>query len=198
MFRNYFLINVLLIFFIGFLGIKLYRVAAYSVEIPSGTGVKAVQEDDRVGKAGERRLNPSTFNVISEKDLFRPSRASSASESNGGGRTTPKDPPKLFGTIILDNNKTAILEDPATKSTKTYRVNDSVGGYVISNILEDKVVLLMGGEKFEVKLREDKGVKPKARTTRSPANKRQINRRAPRRVPRPVPTRKNTTAVPPQ
>jgi type II secretory pathway component PulC len=194
MFRNYFLINVFLIIFIGFLGFKFYRVITYSVEMPSGTGLKAVEEDDRADKTEARRLNVAAFNVISQKDLFRPSRTPSESKAGGTAKTLPKDQPKLFGTIILDNNKTAILEDPGTKTTKSYRINDSVAGYVISDIQEDKVILLMGGEKIEVKLRENKGVKSKARTTRKPANRRQIKRRTPRRTPRPVPTRKSNTS----
>ncbi|MEK7309138.1 MAG: hypothetical protein AAB089_08710, partial [Nitrospirota bacterium] len=39
---------------------------------------------------------------------------------------------------------------------KQYNLNDSVSGFIISDIQEDRVVLLRGAEKIEVMLREVK------------------------------------------
>src|SRR4030067_13587 len=62
-------------------------------------------------------------------------------------------PPKLYGTVILNNNKTAILEQSDTRTTKVYRINDTISGYTVLEIHEDKVVLSGNDEKVEVRLR---------------------------------------------
>lgn len=186
MLRNYFFINLLLAIIIGLLGFKLYKVSTYAVDRPSEPRVKEVQKRSKEPKSEEIRLTEKMFQVISEKDLFRPSRSAPVGSDGKTQKATSKDPPKLFGTIILKDNKTAILEDPDTKKTKTYRIDDSIAGYVLSDILEDKVVLLNDGEKLEVRLREDKGIKPPKRAVRQPPEQRKRPVRKPRtrRTPR--------------
>ncbi|MDH4028499.1 MAG: hypothetical protein OEU95_06695 [Nitrospirota bacterium] len=201
MLRNYFLINVLLIILAGFLGFKFYGVLKYSVEMPSGP-VAAAVEKEAAPAAADEALNTAQFDVITNSDIFRPSRSAVLPESLMTEKPVPKDPPRVFGTVILENNKTAILEDPDTKTTKTYRVNDSVAGYVITDILEDRVVYSLNGEKVEVRLRESKGVLQQRQTTVSqPVQRPVINRpainRVPRRVPRPVPPQRNNIPPPP-
>lgn len=206
MFRNYFLINVLLIILAGFLGYKFYGVLSYSVAMPSGPAVTAVEKKAAVVGIDEG-LNTAQFDVITNSDIFRPSRTAVLPESVLNEKAAPKDPPKVFGTVILGNNKTAILEDPDTKTTKTYRINDTIAGYVITDILEDRVVYTLNGEKVEVRLRENKGVLPQRQTTvsqplqrpgmsRPVINRPQINRVVPRRVPRPVPPQNNIPPPP--
>ncbi len=197
MFRNYFLINLLLILMISVLGIKFYNVATHKVELPS-----AVVEQDRQQRVFSvkhvgRPVNIASFEVISNLDLFRPSRSPAEKKEVKVEKGPPKDPPKLFGTIILNEFKTAILEDPDTKATKNYKLNDTVAGYVISDILEDKVILMKDGETYEVKLRESKGiVAPKRKSVRRKSS-RQTRKvvKKPRRQRRPQRTRR---AVPPR
>jgi len=154
MIRNYFFINLILLIIIGFLGSKFYKVYSQTVNVPSGTAVKQVQKETAPITSGDTVLDASHFQIISNMDLFRPSR--SPHKEDAKQQEVPKIPPRLFGTVILGNEKTAILEDPNTKTTRIYRVNDPIGGYVISDILEDKVVLSWNGEKSEVRLREEK------------------------------------------
>lgn len=198
MVRNYFLINLLLILMISVLGFKFYKVATDRVTLPSIPAAQEKQTRAPSVKHAERSVNVASFNVISELDLFTPSRSPAEIKEVKAEKGPPKDPPKLFGTIILNELKTAILEDPDTKSTKNYSINDTVAGYVISDILQDKVVFQKDGESFEVKLRENKGIAPPKRRSvnrQSTRSKKKATVKKPRRQRRPQRTRR---AVPPR
>ncbi|HDH53550.1 MAG TPA: hypothetical protein ENH24_03590, partial [Nitrospirae bacterium] len=182
MLRNYFLINVVLIIIIGFLSIKLYKTIEYSVDIPTEATEKRVEKNIEV-KRKNKDTTESSFDVISKLDLFRPSRSAPQKNKQTAVKASPEKPPRLFGTIILNNKKTAILEDPGTKTTKTYRINDSIAGFTVSEILEDRVVLLRDGESIEVRLwDEKKGIASKIK--RRPP--RRIQSRTSKRRPKPV------------
>lgn len=196
MLRNYFLINLILIIVLSFLGVKLYRSywAAAGMPAPSEISQEKVKD---VTKRRPPIINEDSYNVITQKDLFRPSRSASEEKVEKTiVKTAPRNTPKLFGTIILDNEKTAILQDSESRATKTYRLNELVAGYTITEILNDKVVLVKDGEKLEVKLREDKGIKPpirqdvaKDRSIKKPAKPAtETRKRRPRRVRRNVPS----------
>jgi type II secretory pathway component PulC len=182
---------------ISVLGFNFYKVATERVALPAAPAAREKQARVPKVKHVERSVTEASFNVISELDLFRPSRSPAEKKEVEVEKGPPKDPPKLFGTIIFNDLKTAILEDPGTKSTKNYKINDTIAGFVISDILEDKVVLQRDGESHEIKLRASKGiVAPKRssvsrKTTRS--TKKTVNK--PRRQRRPQRTRR---AVPPR
>jgi len=115
MIRNYFLINLLLITIIAFLCVEFYKVVNRTDEIPSINTVKMVSAPKKDSKRrGERKINYASFNAITKKDLFRPSRTESTDKNSNEEKVMPQNAPKLFGTIILNNLKTAILEDPDT------------------------------------------------------------------------------------
>lgn len=198
MFRNYFLINLLLVIIIAVLGIRLYKVLAYRMDIPEESSVEKVEKSKDVVEDKRSDIKEAYFEVITENDLFRPSRSAPTTSDAKSTTVESKNPPKLFGTIILEGNKTAILEDPETKTSKIYRINDSLAGYVVSEILEEKVVLLRNGEEIEVKLRDDKGIKPVKRTTRRQRAVRTPRTRRPVRRTRPVPPRRNVRRQPAQ
>ncbi len=201
MIRNYFLINLLLITVISFLGIELYKVMDYSVEIPSLVDMEKVHKKKKVEeeRRTKKKININSFNVISQKDLFRQSRTALLLKNEKVEKSLPKNAPKLFGTIILNEFKTAILEDPDTRTTKNYGINDSIAGYTVSEILENKVILLFNDEKVEVKLRDSKGIKTKQRRSpRTRTTTRNVKRSKPKRVPRKTPTRRRKPATPHQ
>lgn len=206
MFRNYFLINLVLILMISVLGFKFYDVATHRVELPSLSAVTKKQAKFDIIKPVERTVNEKAYDVISNLDLFRPSRTPVSTTEVKTEKAPDKNPPKLFGTIILNDLKTAILEDPDTKSTKNYRINDSIAGYVVSDILEDKVVLTRNGDSIEVKLREIKSVsapqRPVINRTQqerpTPAVSRARRQPRPQRARRPVaPRQRRTVNAPP-
>ncbi|UCD35884.1 MAG: hypothetical protein JSU90_03360 [Nitrospiraceae bacterium] len=190
MLRNYFLINILLVLVIGILGYKLYGILSEPEEIPSEATVRELPKGEGAVKVQEPPLGDSAFENIAKLDLFRPSRSSSGRE---GKKTEPavlKEPPKLFGTVILNDLRTAIIEDPDSGKTKVYRLDDSISGYKISEIHENRVVLLRDGDKVEVKLREDKGIQPVRRQPAISPAQRQAG------VERPVPQRRKRPATP--
>ncbi len=199
MLRNYFILNLLLIIILGVLGFRLYNVLVQSVEIPSEASDSDVSKENIDTSQREKAINESTYDTISRLDLFRPSRSAPLAENKKEEPSALKSPPKLFGTIILKENTTAILEDPDTNKTKVYRVNDLIAGYKVTEILEDKVVLSGNGDIIEVKLRDDKGIKPAVRPRVQPRvqQKATSQRSAPRRRSRPVPPRRRPTRVTP-
>jgi len=154
MIRNYFLINIVLLVIIGLLGTKFYKVYSNTYEIPSEATIKQVQKKTHQAGSNEAAPDATRFQIISGMDLFRPSRTPYKEDVKQ--QAIAMNPPRLFGTVIQGNEKTAILEDPNTKLTRLYHPNESIGGYVISDIFEEKVVLSRDGEKTEVKLREEK------------------------------------------
>jgi hypothetical protein len=195
MLRNYFLINLILILVLSFLGFKLYETYRATAGIPLSSEIKK-KKAKNVTTRRAPVFNEASYNVITQKDLFRPSRSAPDQKAEKTSeKTDPKNPPKLFGTIILENEKSAILQDSESKATKTYKLNELISGFTITEILEDKVVLVKDGENLEVKLREDKGivtpkkqaVKPRKvrQDAKKPATK--PRQRRPRRVRRNVP-----------
>jgi type II secretory pathway component PulC len=203
MIRNYFLLNLLLILIIGMLGNKFYHVLKYSAEIPAEAGTGEVRKEEINVEHKDKAVDEGAFEVISALDPFRPSRSAPLIQNKGAEKPPLPPPPKLFGTVILNDNKTAILEQPDTKTTKIYRINDTISGYKVLEIHEDKVVLLGNDEKVEVRLRDDKGIQPQrgavVRPAFTPPSARQTGNTGavPQRRARPVPPRRRPTITPP-
>ena len=163
MLRNYFLINLILLIIVGMLGLRLYKTWVKPLDITAQKTLqqtqqkdKKISEDKKTEEKKELSFNETVYNVIVQNDLFRPSR--SAPQVDEIPLQILANPPKLYGTIIMGNDKSAILEDQNTKTTRLYRLNDLFGGFTISDIQENKVVLSMGDESIEVKLREIKTI----------------------------------------
>jgi hypothetical protein len=181
--RRYFLVNLALLVIAIFLAFILYKVLSKPLDVPLQSSQKT--QRPKTGKSIniEPELHINDYETSVQKDLFRPSRSAAPSEMSS---IVPLEKPKLFGTIIMDSGKSAILEDPITKTTKLYNLNDSIAGFVVSDIREDKVILLRGTEKIEVMLREVKGasmLRPPTGPQMPPQRPQPINR--PRRVPTP-------------
>jgi hypothetical protein len=167
----------------GFLGLKLYKVWVQSSELPveQSQQVQPEKKTAREKQLPERkpkRADRTAYDVIAQNDLFRPSRSASE-QKDSPTQVSTKEKPILFGTIIMDNEKSAILEDPTTKVTKLYKINDSLAGYTVEEIQEDKVVLLKDGNPVEVKLRAEKDIKMPVQK-RPAVQRRRPTRRTPR------------------
>ena len=191
MLRNYFLINMVLVIMLGFLGFKFYKVVTYSMDIPFEAAVGEGQKSKNIDiKFNGKLPDKASFQIISSKDLFRPSRTASVTSVRTTPKSEPTNPPKLFATIVRGSESIAIIEDPGTKKSKSYRINDNVAGFLVSEILEDRVILLSGDDKVEIKLRDDKGIK----TSRPKPLVRQNVEQKTRR--RPVPVRRRPAGIP--
>ncbi len=184
--RNHFIINLILFILVILLGIKAFSVMNRSAEIPvMPESVELVPENISITpKAGF--VAETAYSVVSEKNIFTPSRTLKSGIAEAAPvKISPKDAPKLFGTIIIGSRRSALLKDPATNSTKNYYIDDAVGDFVVKDIQESSVELTRGDEVIEIKLREAKGVDPAERS------RRQRVKPAPRLQKKPPQPRKN-------
>jgi len=165
--RNYFLINLILFIVIGLSGFMFYKVWVRPLDIETQTEQQLQTDEESLIDTKESVLDRASYDVIVDKDLFRPSRTA----PNAGAAAdiySAKETPQLFRTIIKNDKKIAILQDPATKTSKLYYINDSVAGFIVSDIQQDRVTLKKGDVSIEVKLRDLKTFKPPARKLRQP------------------------------
>lgn len=102
---------------------------------------------------GETRAagDASAGEVIASGNLFNPSR------SSVGAAAEPTGPrPLLFGVVAGEGAKSrAYVEDPVTKVVRGYQIGDTVAGWRLDQIREDRVVIA-GAERgmLEVLLRD--------------------------------------------
>jgi type II secretory pathway component PulC len=174
MFRNFLVINLVLFIIACFLGAELYGTLIRRMEVPTEPPVAAEKKAAKDDEKKPQFTRPKSYDVIASANLFNPDRTSKKEEEKVAATPPPKNQPKLFGTIIIGEKKLAILEDPGTRERKTFGISESVGGYVVSGISEDKVVLSWSGEEVTIRLREDKGVKPLPK--REPPKRREVRK----------------------
>jgi len=157
MLRNYFFINIVLILIIAFLGLRLYKAITYEKDDPLHITVEKTSPPKTMIAEEVKVIDKESIKVIAEKDIFRSSRTSSLSDAKTNVEMPPANPPKLFGTIMVGTEKTALLKENSGREAKIYRINESISGYRIIDIKADKVLLEAGGRTIEVKLRSNKG-----------------------------------------
>lgn len=185
MFRNYFLINLVLMAVTGLLAMKLHGQLNMSYDVPrAGEASVRASADNQTDAPAEELSNPAEYDVIADRNLFHPSRSRNEKKEKSSEAPPFKEKPQVFGTTIMNDKRFALIENPATQKTGLYELNDTIAGFTISEILREKVVLARGDDTLEIGLREDKKFTPVKR----PAP-RQIERKAERRR-RPVPSRR--------
>lgn len=158
-FRNYFVINLVLLVLIILLGVKAFSVITYSADMRLKSKVETEAQESVSITPKSRFPAESVFEVISARNIFNPSRRLTVKKT-GRAAQVSKDAPQLFGTIITGEKKSALLKDPGTRATKSYYINDAIGSFVVTDIQEDRVILSRGDETVEIKLREPKGTAP--------------------------------------
>lgn len=161
--KRYLLINLLLLIIAGILGFKFYRVLAYPLDISLEPEAKEKQAEEKVIRPAGKVPDEETFQIIVLKDIFQPSRSPAMPKITKKVvpvQNLPRKPPRLFGTLIMNGEKAAIFEDPVTRVTKRYRINESIAGFTVKEIQKDRVMLSDNGRIIEVRLREKKGIKP--------------------------------------
>lgn len=164
MLRKYFLINIVLVSAAIFLGIKLYDPYAKPLNIPAKSVKKQIPAEEQGEKKTENLVNKkndsSAFQVIVQKDLFRPSRTEPKIEELSKTGIPQAPPPKLIGTVITESGAKAYLEDSVTKTTRAFSLKESVAGFIVHEIKENTVILLKGEEKIEVKMTQVQTIGP--------------------------------------
>jgi hypothetical protein len=119
-------------------------------------------------------LPPDPNAFISEKNLFRPDRKDWAMDDATALGQKDKGPKKerpklqLFGTIIIGDQKKAVIRMPqpakGMANKEIYIPGDYIGEYVLQEVEEKKAVLDYYGEKVTLLLNEGK-VHPKGEKT---------------------------------
>jgi len=186
--KRYFLINLTLSCLAIFLVFRLYEIWNTPIEEVSPPQKKTDSKKGNVESA-EVKKDIGSYQIIVQKDLFRPSRTEYKPDI-AKATLPPSPPPKLFGVLIMENNKIAILEEPSSKRRKNYHSGDTIGDFIVSEIEKDKVILLRGEEKVVVSLREIKTISPPARQGAVPQRpaQRPITPQRPPASPTPAPT----------
>jgi hypothetical protein len=116
---------------------------------------------------------PDPSSLISEKNLFRPDRKDWVMDdatAMGKDRGQKKEKPKLqlFGTMVIGDQKKAIIRMPqparGMANREVYSPGDYIGEYVLQEVDEERAVLDYYGEKVTLLLHEGK-VRPKGDKT---------------------------------
>ncbi len=177
MFSKIWLINFFLAVFAISFGLKAYGV--WSEEKKSSSEVRPIEKpssrsEKRIVK---RRMPPeSDYSVVVEKTLFSPERVSADLQKEDPEAEAIKDLKVsgkrffLYGVIIMDDYKAALITNPEIKPGKRKQkwvmVGDTVGGFSVAGIKKDRIILAQGAREYEILL-YDKD-KPKVR---APARK---------------------------
>jgi hypothetical protein len=165
------------------LGFKLFNTWMRPLDLPVYS--KQEQTTDDINKLFTRKVrrpDEAAYQVIVDKNLFRPSRTPVTGGADSSEIYSSKETPQLFGTTVMASGSFAILEDPTTKTSKLYQINDTVAGFTVIDIKKDMVVLKKGSDTVEIKLREKKVFKPAkipSATTKKPRPIRSKTRRTP-------------------
>lgn len=146
--RKYYLINAILLTVAVLLGARLYGVVLKPIELfPAVKSQEVSAPGPGIESLSEKKIE-FDYQVIVKKDLFRPERKEPESGDSFAGAV----PPKLIGVLIQNDGARAFLMDSATKVTKTYKQKEMISGYTIHEILENKVILMKGGERIDLKI----------------------------------------------
>lgn len=186
--RRFFLINIILSFLVLFLAFRLYGIWTKPEEkvLPQK---KTFSQKEKT-EITETKKDINFYKIVTQKDLFRPSRTGLVGEDIKSGLSLSTKL-KLFGVLIMDDDRIAILEDPISNKRKKYRVKDHIGNFIVAEIESNRVLLLRGEDKIVVNLREIKILSPPTMAGAVPPKPTQ------RPVPI-VPQKSPTPALPPQ
>jgi hypothetical protein len=118
-------------------------------EAAAGSGEKA---------APIQKPAPADYAVISEQNLFHPERKIPPEKQQE--KVLPKPDLFLYGTLITDNTSYAFVEDRKSphstagrgKRQLTLKKGESLGGYVLTEIEANRIVLVKGEERLVVRL----------------------------------------------
>jgi hypothetical protein len=186
--RRFWLINLLLIFILVLLSVKVYEMWTR----PNTRGLESVASKPKpvasslpVSVGGKKETAPAKgFQSISEKNLFSPERKefpilASPDGKKGSGRPTVV----LYGVTLGEDYQAALITNPGRRpergerETISVKVGDKVGEYQVAKISADRITLENEVDSFDVLLYDPSQPKkrpvapspPIARPTPTPA-----------------------------
>ena len=101
----------------------------------------------------------SEFKATLDRPLFSESRRPAEPETDDETGDTPEQTPKeavpvrLSAVIIEQDEKSALLEETKSRTSKRVREGEAFEGWTLVEVREDAVVLVSGGKRSEVELR---------------------------------------------
>jgi hypothetical protein len=99
----------------------------------------------------------SAFGAINDRPIFSQSRHSVAPAPVGAAAAPPPPPTvALIGVIIDSQSRLALVKIPSSPLETSVAVGGSVGGWQVSEIAPDKIVLHLGAAVDEVKLESNR------------------------------------------
>lgn len=167
-YRVLILVNLCLAGIVCLLGLKLYSVW-YSPQSPVSISVdeKMTKPPTFGSKDGiQAKRLMKAYDIIVTKNLFSPSRT----ETETGSSLESRSGIILCGTLIWGAYKTALLEMSDLKEQevlKEIKVGDTVAGYWVADILDDRVILESeeGGRSHVLQLQRQKEKRKHIRTS---------------------------------
>ena len=160
------MLSILLLVATGLVGWRIYKVwedEPWSLRQQPKTAAPAAVEDAPTNINAP--VSPVSPDVIISKNLFDPERGAGATrEAEFNSRSFQRIRNMvLLGTVILGENRSAILQDPGTQAATPgglpvpagpLRVNlgDSLEGFRLTEIADRRVVFTKGGSRVEVLL----------------------------------------------
>jgi hypothetical protein len=105
-------------------------------------------------------VSPADYAVISDQNLFHPERRIPPEKQPE--KVIPRPDLFLYGTLITDEGSFAFIEDRKTpystvgrgKRQTTLKKGDSLQGYVLREVLADRIVLVKGDDRVVVMLND--------------------------------------------
>ena len=123
-----------------------------AASIPDRPGPKLSQEATPLAFVQTPRPPLAQFDVLLEKNPFKQPPPLPPQRGVPGRPAPPPPPlPALIGTILVDEERRAIVSDKGKQ--EIYAVNQEVAGGVITEIREDRIMYKRGDESVEIFLR---------------------------------------------
>lgn len=159
--KNINIINILLtgilIFFIFYIVLPSYKIDySHILSVSRESTVNDVAEEEEPTE--EESSVSSDYLIIAEKNLFHPERKIPLA----GKDAQPIQKPVfvLYGTLITDDVKLAFLDDQKSvystpgrgKRQRILHLGEELSGYTLSEIYNEKVVMVRGDDRIEVKV----------------------------------------------
>lgn len=128
-----------------------------AISLPPAKGTVAGSGEQAAPSQGSF---PADYAVISEQNLFHPERKIPPEKKQEKEKIIPKPELFLYGTLILDDTSFAFVEDKKApystegrgKRQRTLKKGESLGGYILSEVEANRIVLVKGEDKLVVML----------------------------------------------
>jgi len=103
-------------------------------------------------------INAKSFSSMIHVDSFHNVNSTGNYQSGQNSMLPINDKLILQGTVITKNIRLAIIEDSDLKQSGLYNLNDQVGGFIVSDILENTVILNKNNTLVKIVLGEDRRI----------------------------------------